>query len=67
MNQIISIIDSYGYGAMIGKVFWQRAVVPMQGGTPDETAVQQALPVVERCLAEIARLKGDDRYLAGRM
>jgi glutathione S-transferase len=31
MDQVMSIVDSYAYGALIGKVFWQRAVVPMQG------------------------------------
>ena len=35
MNQVIGIIDAYGYGAIIGKLFWQRAIVPMQGGQPD--------------------------------
>ena len=65
MNQVIGIIDSYGYGAIIGKLFWQRAIVPMQGGQPDEAIVEQARPMVERCLAEFARFKGNDTYLAG--
>jgi len=65
MNQVIGIIDSYGYGAIIGKLVWQRAIVPMQGGQPDEAVVEQARPMVECCLAEFVRLKGDDPYLAG--
>jgi hypothetical protein len=32
MDQVMSIVDSYAYGAFIGKVFGTR-VVPMQGGT----------------------------------
>lgn len=65
MNQVISIIDSYAYGSIIGKLFWQRAIVPMQGGQPDNSVVEQARPTIERSLAEFARLKGDDTYLAG--
>ena len=65
MNQILGIIDSYAYGAFIGKLFWQRAIVPMQGGQPDNAVIDEARPVVQRCLAEFARLKGDDAYLAG--
>ena len=65
MDQVMSIVDSYAYGAFIGKVFWQRAVVPMQGGQPDVAVIEQATPIVERCLAEFARLKGEDSYLAG--
>ena len=37
----------------------------MQGGLPDEAIVEQARPMVERCLAEFSRLKGNDTYLAG--
>jgi len=65
MNQVIGIIDSYAYGTIIGKLFWQRAIVPMQGGKPDEAAVGEARPMIERCLAEFARLKGEDTYMAG--
>jgi glutathione S-transferase len=65
MNQVIGIIDAYGYGAIIGKLFWQRAIVPMQGGLPDEATIEQARPTVERCLVEFSRLKGNDAYLAG--
>ncbi len=65
MDQVMSIVDSYGYGAFIKTVFWQRAVVPMQGAQPDLGVIEQATPLVERCLAEFARLQGEDRYLAG--
>jgi glutathione S-transferase len=35
----------------IGKVFWQRAVVPMQGGQRTLGVIEQATPLVEQCLA----------------
>src|SRR5262245_20850060 len=34
MAQLVSISDSYTYPCWIGKVVWQRAVVPLLGGTP---------------------------------
>jgi glutathione S-transferase len=43
MTQICGIIDSYGYGAIVGKLFWQAAVVPMQGGTPDAAVMAEGL------------------------
>lgn len=43
MTQICAVIDSYGYGAMIGQLFWQLAIVPMQGGTADKAIVEQGL------------------------
>ena len=65
MNQIIGIIDSYAYKAIIQGLFWQRAVVPMTGGTPDEAVVAACLPRVRLCLAELERLMGQGPWLAG--
>ena len=43
MTQIAAVLDSYGYGALIGQLFWQLAIVPMQGGTPDQAVVAKGL------------------------
>jgi glutathione S-transferase len=65
MNQVIGIIDSYGYGSIIGKLVWQRMIVPMLGGLGDEAIVRDARPMVGQCLSEFNRIKGDDQFLAG--
>lgn len=65
MDQIIAVTDSYAYGAIVGKLVWQRLVVPMQGGQPDESVVQGSLDMVRLCLSEFDRLKGGQRFLAG--
>jgi glutathione S-transferase len=65
MDQIISIIDSYAYGSLIGQLAWQRLVVPMIGGTPDEGVVQASLPRVKLCLSEFERLAEGGRFLVG--
>ena len=65
MDQIIGIVDSYAYGSIIGKLVWQRLIVPMMGGQGDEAVVRDAKPTVSLCLAEFSRLKGDNPFLAG--
>lgn len=56
MTQICAIVDSYGYAPMIGKVFWQAAIVPMQGGTPDQAVAAEGLAQAERALDAIEGL-----------
>ncbi len=65
MDQIIAVIDSYAYGSIVGKLVWQRLVVPMQGGQGDESIVQGAMDTVRLCLSEFERLKGSQPFLAG--
>ncbi len=56
MTQIISLIDSYGYPNFIGKVVWQRVVTPLLGGTPDDKAVSDAMPQVEKAAVALEEL-----------
>lgn len=64
-DQVISIIDSFGYGAIIGKLVWQRMVMPMLGGTPDDAVVEGALPMVKTCLGEFDRLLAAGPWFGG--
>lgn len=59
MDQVMGIVDSYGYGCIIGQLVWQRAVVPMLGGVPDEAVVAASIEPVKLCLAEFDRLLGE--------
>ena len=65
MNQIISIIDYHGYDAMIGQVVVQRLFTALLAHGTDEAVVRAAIPRVELCLAELARIQGGARFLAG--
>lgn len=65
MAQIVGIVDSYTYGPVIGQIVIQRLVVPMMNGTPDETAIAQALPAAGKALAVLDGLIGDRPFLAG--
>ncbi len=65
MDQIIAVVDSYAYGSIVGKLVWQRLVVPMQGGQGDESIVQGSMDTVRLCLSEFERLKGQSEFLTG--
>ena len=65
MNQVIGIVESFGYTCMITKLVMNRVVAPMVGGSPDEAAIKEALPSIELCLKEFERLMGSGKYLAG--
>ena len=65
MTQIISLLDSYTYGPTVGTLVIQRLVVPMMDGTPDEAAIEAALPKVRDCMAALEGLLGDQAFLAG--
>lgn len=66
MNQFIGINDCYLFPQAARIIVFQRIVGPvLMGLTPDETVVTAALPTAELCLREIARLRGDQRFLVG--
>jgi glutathione S-transferase len=66
MDQVMNINDSYlfrGVGNVIG---FQRVVGPrLMGLTPDEAAIEAAMPRAHLVFGELARLLGDQTYLAG--
>ncbi len=64
-DQVVSIVDSFGYGCIIGKLVWQRLVTPMLGGTPDDAMVESGMPMVRTCLAEFERLLAGGPYFGG--
>ncbi len=65
MTQIISVLDSYTYGPTVGQLVIQRLVAPLMGGTPDEAAIEAALPAVRNCMGTLEQLLGDQAFLAG--
>ena len=64
-DQVISIVDSFGYGAIIGKLVWQRMVMPMLGGTADDSIVAGSMPMVTTCITEFNRLLGLGTWFGG--
>jgi glutathione S-transferase len=65
MQQVIAVIDSYAYGAMISAIVMQRVVMPMVGGVTDETVITAAMPTAEVSLRALETLMGSHAWLAG--
>ncbi len=64
-RQIMSIVDSYLYSPAISTITIQRLIVPSQGGQPDETAIQAAVPKVKTALGAIEAIATGSSYLLG--
>lgn len=65
MNQIMGIVDAYAYPSIIGGIVIPRVLAPRLGLPVDEAAVAASVPRARLCLAELARLMGDQPFLAG--
>ena len=53
--QTVNVVDNYAYNALITRTFIPRAVVPMLGGTTDESVIDDAK---EDCVRSVAVLNG---------
>jgi glutathione S-transferase len=65
MAQICAVLDNYGWSPMVIVVFVQRVLVPMQGGTPNEMMIAEAMPQADRVLAAMEGVMGGDEFLCG--
>ncbi|MGC2411940.1 MAG: glutathione S-transferase family protein [Stellaceae bacterium] len=65
MNQIIGIVDAYLWPSLAAGILFNRMLAPRLGLPVDEAAIAAAVPRTRLCLAEIARLQGDEPFLAG--
>lgn len=65
MNQIIGILDSYAYRALVWDIYVERVDAPREGRATDEARIAAALPRARICLDELTRLMGPAPYLAG--
>ena len=65
MNQIMGIVNAYAAPSIGAGILFNRMLAPRLGLPVDEAAVAAALPQARLCVSEIARLMGDQPYLAG--
>lgn len=65
MAQIVGILDSYGYRAMVWEVFVERVRKPVRGETADEAKVAAGLATAQTCLAALTGIMGTCPFLAG--
>jgi glutathione S-transferase len=67
MLQIMAIIDSYLYAPAVGTIVIQNMIVPTQGGTTDQQAVQNAIAPTQKALKAIEDLVVGTPFLVGSM
>ena len=65
MNQLCGITDWYVMPDISAGITFGRLVAPKFGVPVDEAKIQACIPRAKVCLAEIARLMGDQTYLTG--
>jgi glutathione S-transferase len=56
VNQIINIIDNYGYGPFVRQIFKECVRAPAHGREPDETVIATALREASTCLRALSDL-----------
>ena len=61
VNQIISILDNYAYKALV----WDIYVEACESGTPDNTAIEQALVFANTCLQALEDIVHGHEHLIG--
>ena len=65
MNQIIGIVDAYAWPSIAAGILVNRMLAPRLGLPVNEEAVAAALPEARLCLSEVARLMGEQSFMAG--
>ncbi|MGJ3647876.1 glutathione S-transferase family protein [Sphingomonas sp. GlSt437] len=65
VDQLISLTNDYVAHQVSAVLSYNRRIVPLLGGMPDEAAVASGIEPARRVLAELARLLGDRPFFAG--
>ena len=65
MDQIIGVVDSYGYWPLVRQVFSHRVFRPAIGQPVDETEVGRGLAGAAKVLAALEVLAAPDAFLVG--
>lgn len=65
MDQIIAVVDSYGYWPMVRQVFSQRVFRPRVGSIVDEAEIAHGLEASAKALAALEALAADAAFLVG--
>src|SRR5260370_317217 len=65
MSQIMGIVDAYIYPSIAGGILYNRILAPRLGLPVDEAAVAVPWRRPRFCLAETARLMGEQPFLVG--
>jgi len=65
VNQVISILDSYAYRALVWDIYVERVSAPERNRVSDEARIQAALPRARVCLTALEQIMGGGPFLTG--
>jgi glutathione S-transferase len=65
MNRLVGVTDSYLMADVGAGISFPRLVAPRVGLPLDEARVARCLPRAGVCIGEVARLLGNQRFMAG--
>jgi glutathione S-transferase len=65
VNQVMSIVDSYGYTPCVSNLFIPRVLVPSMGGQTDTAKVEAAKEPAALFVKELERLLATGQYFGG--
>lgn len=65
MNQIIGMLDSYAYRAMVWGVYVESVSKPRRGEEADERLIAGSMETAATCLAVLSDVMGSNDWLAG--
>ena len=65
VNQVMSVVDSYGYTPCVVNLFIPRVLVPSLGGQTDLEKVESAKQPAEVFVKELERLLGSSQFFGG--
>lgn len=65
INQVVSMVDNYGYPASITELFIPRVLVPMLGGETDEAVVEAAKPKAQLFVDTVEKILGSGSFFGG--
>jgi glutathione S-transferase len=65
MDQIIGVVDAYGYWPLVRQVFSYRVFRPRLGQPANEAEIAKGLEAAPKVLAALERLAADDVFLTG--
>ena len=65
VDQLMNIVDWYLFQQVLAKIVFQRVLVPMRGGTPDEAVIAAAMPDARLCIATLVNMLGTKNWFVG--
>ena len=65
VDQLMNIVDWYLFQQVLAKIVFQRVLVPMRGGTPDEAVITEAMPSARLCIATLTDMLGTKTWFVG--